>query len=173
MLNMNRPERWGLFCSLLFGEGAGEGRGGRSWARVWGAVCDLATVPAWEGFVSWMLSLPPANWWGGPQAWPLPLCQVQMLIWATRGTEVEPGTQGMCACPCILAQLGTAGSLLGELGLGWAQTLGVRCCGGLWVLVSLCSPLPPLCIHRKRPVHYMQLCCQPTVLHGKHTTWPF
>lgn len=70
--------------------------------------------------------------------------------------------QGMCAC--VPASSGSWAQLA-ELGLGWAHTHSGRCCHGLccWSLSAL-----PLCIHQKRPVHYM-----PTVLHGKHTTCLF
>lgn len=132
-----------LFLAVWgWGEG-GEGRSGRSWARVWGAVCDLAAVPAREGLSAGCSAFHLLTGGGasGLAFTPLPGADAHLGHTWNRGGAWYPGE--VCLCPCILAQLGTAGSLLGELGLGWAQTLGVRCCGGLWLLVSLCSPPPP------------------------------
>lgn len=125
------------------------------WGVVRGEV-DAAGHVCGEQFVTWpqsqlekvcQLDAQPSTCWlvGGPLAWPLPLCQVQMLIWATCGTEAEPGTQGMCACVPASSHSWAQLAVCWEsgVGLGWAQTLSVRCCGGLWLLVSLCSPLPP------------------------------
>lgn len=149
MLNIKKPERRGLFCSLLLGAGG------------WGE----RRVHVWEQFVnrpsSQLVTGLSLGW--SPFIWPvmhlpLPCLVVQILIEAACGTKLKPGTLG---CVCIPSW-----------GRAWAGAGLVDLSVGCWLRSahpavdssssSLCSSLYssfPFCIHQKRPVHYTQLCC--------------
>lgn len=71
---------------------------------------------------------------------PLPGADAHLGHTWNRGRAWYPGD--VCLCPCILAQLGTAGSLLGEWG-GAGLGSDPQCEMLWWALVTGLSLLPP------------------------------
>lgn len=160
-------------CSVpcCLGVGGNKGRGRCTWARVWGAVCDLAQSQPERSLSSGCSAFHLLADGGGltPGLCPSARC--------SSGPHVE---QRCClvARGCVPVSLHLVGSWA-QLEVCWESWGWAGLSPSVWDAavgsgyLSLSAlpflPLLPLCIHQKSPVHYMQLCCQPTVLQGNLT----
>lgn len=148
VLNINKRERWGSFCSVLFGVGLrGEVDVPLHLYGEQGTICELATVPTCDMLVNRMFCLSSGPLQTGvwePQAshtylYPAARCKYSSRLHTEQSWTWYP--RDACPHPSILMQLVTIGNLLGEcLSWDWTGLLDLSvgclckvcsCCGGL------------------------------------------